>query len=314
MAQLLEVGQEQQAVLHEQQQIDFAFVMIKGAFEERFGPGDIGDDVIEIMGEYYKAVFGAEGQRQPKKADLPAMKALLAQIIFYNDYEDKFGDILPHIQSELDQVKVHCAETKRGLLEHRQIAKDLRLAQIAEDHEIIEQQRQEHEAALLRDQQTRIFGQEKEAWQGLVDQAQGHHDELEAHVGALEVYQSAWNALMAKKGVISNKRELNHWIQRAEQLSGVPGDVPVVIQDAVTREEGDAIAIQYVEADYSQLANVETDRQALHQALDVLGVQIQELNDHLPGLNASRQKWVAIKAHLETLAENTTPVDMELLA
>ena len=313
MVQLLEAGRQEHAALHEQQRIQEAFVMVSGAFQRFESRDDIGEDVHEIMGEYYMAVFGAEGQRQPTQADLPAMKALLAQIIFYNDYEDKFRDVLPHIQIELDQVKVNFALGKAALVEQRQIAADLRAAQILEDQAILEEQRLEQVAMRLRDEQAHVFGQEKAAWQVLLDQAQGHHDELAAHVEALEVYERAWNGLMAKKGVIGTKRELNHWINQSEQRAGVFGNIPVVNQAAVTREQCDAIAIQYADEEYSQLANVETDRQALHQALKELGVQIQALNMQMPGLLAARQKWIAIKAHLDTLAEDTTQVDIGLL-
>jgi hypothetical protein len=288
------------------EKLEEARLMIGGALQRISQEGIV--PIPQLVQTTVQEIF-ADG-RQPTDGDLPVMKALLAQIIFFNDLEEKpeYRDVIAHIETELGEVKLNMGQEKAAHQDQLALAEVERAAKREEDREILAEQN----AAFKKEGQERVFAQEKGKWQALIGRSTEYRDQLNTQVNALIIYNNLIGLINAKKQFITNGRDLNHWIGKAEQQFGKPGVIPGVTAREVTEEERNAIAVEHVESDYSELTTVEADRAPLHRQLDTLANEIERLKERLLVLNQAKAKWEGILAYADTLGD-ADPVDKEKL-
>lgn len=279
-----------------------ARVMIGGALGRISQEGEVPIPASVQMN--FQEIF-ANG-RQATDEDLPVMKALLAQIVFFNDLEGKpeYRDVIAHIRDELVQVTQNMGKEKAEHQEQLLLAEVARAAKQEEDREILAEQN----AASKKLDQERVFGQEKGKWQALIERSTEYRDQLNAQVEAHAIYNNLIESVARRKQFITKGNELKHWIGKAEEQCGKSGAIPEVTAREVMQEERNAIAVEHVESDYSELTTVEAERAPLHRQLDTLANEIEELKERLVVLNQAKEKWEGIVAYAGTLSD-TDKVD-----
>ncbi|MGE0198280.1 MAG: hypothetical protein AB7N99_07180 [Simkaniaceae bacterium] len=283
-------------------ELEEARLMISGALGRISQEGDV--PIPALVQKTFQEIF-ANG-RQPTDEDLPIMKALLAQIVFFNDLEGKpeYRDVIAYIETELGEVKLNMQEEKAEHKRELALARDAALARLEEDREILAEQN----AASKKLDQEHVFAQEKGKWQALIGRSTEYRAQLNAQVEALAIYTRLIDSVKGKSRFGGAGRDLRHWINTSKAQVGEPGVIPEVTAREVTQEERNAIAVEHLESDYSELTTVEAERRPLHHQLDTLAREIEELKERLVVLNQAKVKWEGILAYADTLGD-TDAVD-----
>ena len=246
---------------------------------------------------------------------LPSLKGILAQLIFLNDDQDAFKDVLPLIKEELNQAAIHLKETKEVMEVAKKAAREEAKKASKESAELRAEQEREYAAALKFERQQKAFEEEKGGWEALIDQSTLYRDELQAQVRGLAAYEKLFGPVRAniRRFGDCNGRDLKGLIARAKEQNGVHPEVPNLDTKPVTVDMRNALAVQYAVQDYSAItATVDKEREALHEQLDDLGEAVEALEKEKVELEGMQAKWEALVKHAESL-QDVDAVDEALL-